>query len=73
MWSIKKYKTEVLLSSSNCTKQSPSWEGSSLSATQQMSTHFRETEGSLPCSQEPATGLHHELDKSGPQLPQLFL
>jgi hypothetical protein len=32
---------------------SPSWEATSFSATQQFSQHFREPEGSLPCSQEP--------------------
>jgi len=31
-----------------------------------------EPEGSLPCSQQPATG-HSEPDASTPQLPTLFL
>jgi hypothetical protein len=31
-----------------------------------------EAEGSLSCSQEPATGLYAESDESSPQLPILF-
>jgi hypothetical protein len=31
-----------------------------------------EPEGSLPCSQKPATGLYPEPDESSPQLPTLF-
>jgi hypothetical protein len=29
-------------------------------------------EGSLPCSQEPATGLYPELDESSPHTPTIF-
>jgi hypothetical protein len=29
-------------------------------------------EGSLPCSQQPATGPSPDLDESSPQLPTLF-
>jgi hypothetical protein len=32
-----------------------------------------EPEGSLPCSQEPATGHYPDLDESSPQLSILFL
>jgi hypothetical protein len=32
-----------------------------------------ESEGSLRCSQEPATGPYPEPDESSPQLPTLFL
>jgi hypothetical protein len=32
-----------------------------------------ETEGSFPCSQEPATGQRDETDQSSPHLPILIL
>jgi hypothetical protein len=31
-----------------------------------------EPEGSLPCSQEPATGLYPELDENRPHISTLF-
>jgi len=31
-----------------------------------------EHEGSLPCSQEPTTGLYPEIDESSPHIPTLF-
>jgi hypothetical protein len=32
-----------------------------------------ETEGSLPCSQDPATGPYTEPDESNPHLPTLLI
>jgi hypothetical protein len=57
----------------NSTEQSPSWEADSHSASQQNSRPFMEPEGSLQCSQQPATGPYPEPDASNPQLPTLFL
>jgi hypothetical protein len=45
-------------------KLSPSWEANILSASQEISPPFVEPEGSLPCSQEPATGSYPEPDAS---------
>jgi hypothetical protein len=42
------------------------------SASQEIPPPFIETEGSLPCSQQPATGPCPEPDESSAQLPTLF-
>jgi hypothetical protein len=52
-------------------EQSPSWEANSHSASQEI-LRFMETKGSLPCSQELATGLHPEPDESNPHLRTLL-
>jgi len=36
------------------------------------SSPFMEPEGSLPCPQQPATGLYSGPDESSPHLPTLF-
>jgi hypothetical protein len=45
---------------------SPSWEAAILSAIQELPKHFMEPKGSLPCSQESATGACDEPDESSP-------
>jgi hypothetical protein len=50
---------------------SPSWEADSHLATQEISPLLMETEGSLPCSQQPDTGPYPEPDESSPH-PQVL-
>jgi hypothetical protein len=47
-------------------------EPTSCSATQ-IPSILRNAKGSLPCPQNPATGIYPEPDKSSPQPPILFL
>jgi len=54
-------------------EQSSSREANSHSASQEISPPLMETEGSLPCSQEPTTCPYLEPSESSPQLPKLFL
>jgi hypothetical protein len=49
-------------------EQSPSWEVKSLSYSRN-SLHFMEPEGSLSCSEEPATNPYTEPDASNPPCP----
>jgi hypothetical protein len=63
----------VLYNFSNYTEQSPSWEASSYSASQENSPPFVQPDSSLPCSQDPATESYPEPDASSPHLPTLFL
>jgi hypothetical protein len=53
-------------------EHSPSSEASSHSASQEILRIFMKTEGSLLCSQEPATGSYPEPYESSPQIPTLF-
>jgi hypothetical protein len=53
-------------------EHSPSWEANSHSVTQKIPPPLIEPEGSLPCSQEPATGPYPESDESSLQLLTLF-
>jgi hypothetical protein len=46
----------VVLYLTNSKEQGPSWEANSTLRQSKNSPHFMETEGSLPCSQEPASG-----------------
>jgi len=52
-------------------EQSPSREASSHSASQEIPP-FLEYEGSLPCSQQPATGHYPKPDASSPHFHMLF-
>jgi hypothetical protein len=53
-------------------EQSPSWEADSHSDGQEIPPSFMEPEGSLPCSQEAATGSYPEPDESRRHFPTLF-
>jgi hypothetical protein len=53
-------------------EQGASWEADSHSAGQEIPQPFTEPEGSLPCSQEPATGSFPEPDEFSPHLATLF-
>jgi len=55
----------------NSVQQSPSWEASSRSASQEISRLLWNPEGSIPCSQEQATGSCPEPDESSPLSPNL--
>jgi hypothetical protein len=50
---------------------SPSWEADSHSASQ-IPPPFKEPEGSLPCSKEPAIGPYSEPDAASPHFLTLF-
>jgi len=54
-------------------KLRPSWEAGSHSASQEFPCLFMEPEGSLPCSQDPATGTYPDPNSSSPHLPTVFL
>jgi len=54
-------------------EQSPSWEADSHTASQINSPPLVESEGSLPCSKQAATGPYPEPDESSPHLPTPFL
>jgi hypothetical protein len=54
-------------------EQSSCWEAASSAATNRISQHFMEPEGSLPCSQEASIGPYPELDQSNPYHPILPL
>jgi hypothetical protein len=43
-------------------EQSTYWEADSCSYSQEISPPFKEADGSLPCSQDPATGPYPEPD-----------
>jgi hypothetical protein len=54
-------------------EQSPSWEAKSLSYSRNPPS-FMEPQGSLPCSQKPATGPYPEADETNPHPPiNIFL
>jgi hypothetical protein len=50
-------------------EQSPSREANRFAASQKISPHFMEPEGSLPHSQVPATPLYPEPAQSNPNIP----
>jgi hypothetical protein len=56
----------------NYMELNPTWKANSHLANQEIPPLFLETEGSLPCSQGPATGPYPEQVGSGPQLLILF-
>jgi hypothetical protein len=56
----------------NSIEHSPSGEANSHSASQEISRLSFEPEGSLPCSQERATGAYPDRDEYSPHLPTLF-
>jgi hypothetical protein len=56
----------VVLKIWNRKSQSISWEANSFSVTQEIPSIFMESEGSLPCSQHPATGLYSDIHESNP-------
>jgi hypothetical protein len=53
-------------------EESTSSETASHSASQEIPTHFMDLEGSLPCSQEPATGPYPEPDNPVHAFPPYF-
>jgi hypothetical protein len=48
------------------TELSPSWEAANCAAIQEISSNFKEPEGSSLCSQEPSTGPYPEPDQFSP-------
>jgi len=57
----------------NYIERSLSWQLNRRWTSQQISRSFTEPEGSLPCSQEPATCSYSEPDESSPHPHILFL
>jgi len=53
-------------------EQSPCWENSSHSASDEIPPSFEEYEASLPYLQQPATGPYPEPDETNPYLLTLF-
>jgi hypothetical protein len=53
-------------------EKSPSWETNSHSTSQEIPRLLMEPEGSLPCSQQPATGPYPEPHVSSPHLSNQF-
>jgi hypothetical protein len=51
------------------TELSPSWEAANFAAIQEIPSKFEESEGSLPCLQEPSTGPYPEPVWSSPHHP----
>jgi len=54
-------------------EQDPLWLADSRSASRDIPSLSWNPEGSLQCSQQPATGAHHEPDESNPHVHNLFL